>query len=66
MEGCSLVRTNTVFVQGYDELEAEHFPSLKKQSSAPATKKQHGTEILKNYSAKTASVVDPEGGGDYH
>lgn len=54
----------SIFVQDYDELEAEHFPSLKKPSLAPAKKKPHGIEKLTNYSAKTGSVVEPEGGGN--
>lgn len=58
------VQTLLIFVQDYDELEAEHFPSLKKPSLAPAKKKPHGIEILKNYSAKTGSVEEAEGGGN--
>lgn len=60
-----LVSTNAVnFSQDYDELEAEHFPSLKKPSLAPAKKQPHGIETLKNDSAKAGSDVESEGGGN--
>lgn len=64
---CLLLSVQTLLIflsQDYDELEAEHFPSLKKPSLAAAKKQPRGIETLKNDSAKAGSDVESEGGGN--
>lgn len=59
------VQTLLIFVQGYDELEAEHFSSLKKSTLGPAKNKPFGIEKVKNYSATTVSDVEAESTGNW-